>query len=190
MGELNDSPEILEVTKNLSLIMQYNIRGSKFVKLKEEIDIVEAYLKIQNVRFGNRIIIQYDISQRLLQVDVIKFILQPFIENVFSHAMPSDKKKKILIILNMYVKGEFLFIKVKDNGCGIERNTLEKINYELRTEIDSQTLLDEEKWAKSIGLKNVNARIKNYYGNECYVKLESDGIQGTEVVVCLKPEMD
>lgn len=190
MGELNDSPEILEVTKNLSLIMQYNIRGSKFVKLKEEIDIVEAYLKIQNVRFGNRIIIQYDIPQRLLQVDVIKFILQPFIENVFSHAMPSDKKKKILIILNMYVKGEFLFIKVKDNGCGIERNTLEKINYELRTEIDSQTLLDEEKWAKSIGLKNVNARIKNYYGNECYVKLESDGIQGTEVVVCLKPEMD
>ena len=61
MGELSDFPEIVEITKNLSCIMQYNVKGSRFVSLKTEVEMVKAYLEIQRIRFHDCFSVEYDL---------------------------------------------------------------------------------------------------------------------------------
>lgn len=66
MGELSDFPEIVEITKNLSCIMQYNVKGSRFVSLKTEVEMVKAYLEIQRIRFHDCFSVEYEIERQIL----------------------------------------------------------------------------------------------------------------------------
>lgn len=67
MGELSDFPEIVEITKNLSCIMQYNVKGSRFVSLKTEVEMVKAYLEIQRIRFHDCFSVEYEIERQIEQ---------------------------------------------------------------------------------------------------------------------------
>ncbi|QOV18673.1 histidine kinase [Blautia liquoris] len=186
IAELENVPDVVEVTQNLSMIMRYNVRGTKFVKLKDEINIVDAYIKIQKVRFRDNIEVQYDVPESLMNERIIKFILQPLLENVFKHAYSKGGKEQIHVRISAKRRDQYLIINLQDDGKGIENNQLTEINHILQNETDSQTVLDEEEWSKSIGLKNVNARIKNYYGNECFIRVRSVVSSGTNVEIRLK----
>lgn len=91
MGELSDFPEIVEITKNLSCIMQYNVKGSRFVSLKTEVEMVKAYLEIQRIRFHDCFSVEYEIERQIEQVRIVKFILQPIVENIFEHGFTMDE---------------------------------------------------------------------------------------------------
>lgn len=186
IAELENVPDVVEVTQNLSMIMRYNVRGTKFVKLKDEINIVDAYIRIQKVRFRDNIEVQYDVPESLMNERIIKFILQPLLENVFKHAYSKGGKEQIHVRISAKRRDQYLIINLQDDGKGIENNQLTEINHILQNETDSQTVLDEEEWSKSIGLKNVNARIKNYYGNECFIRVRSVVSSGTNVEIRLK----
>lgn len=186
IAEINELREVVDVTSNLSMILQYNIRGTKLVTLKEELAIANAYIEIQKVRFQNKIEIQYDVPETMLKEKIIKFILQPLLENVFKHACRKGDKSGLHIRISAVMRQSCLFLYVSDDGKGIEPEKLAKLNYMLEHEIDSQTILDEDKWEESIGLKNVIARIKNYYGNDCSIKLRSTVNLNTIVEIKLK----
>ena len=127
MGELSDFPEIVEITKNLSCIMQYNVKGSRFVSLKTEVEMVKAYLEIQRIRFHDCFSVEYEIERQIEQVRIVKFILQPIVENIFEHGFTMDENDN-KIWIKAFKCEDGIVILVKDNGCGIDSEKREELN--------------------------------------------------------------
>lgn len=113
MGELSDFPEIVEITKNLSCIMQYNVKGSRFVSLKTEVEMVKAYLEIQRIRFHDCFSVEYEIERQIEQVRIVKFILQPIVENIFEHGFTMDENDNKIWIKAFKCENDIVIL-VKD----------------------------------------------------------------------------
>lgn len=181
MGELSDFPEIVEITKNLSCIMQYNVKGSRFVSLKTEVEMVKAYLEIQRIRFHDCFSVEYEIERQIEQVRIVKFILQPIVENIFEHGFTMDENDNKIWIKAFKCENDIVIL-VKDNGCGIDSEKREELNRILCERTRRISYIDEEE--KSIGINNVNTRIKNYYGEKYGVKVNKAD-KGTEIQLLL-----
>lgn len=115
MGELSDFPEIVEITKNLSCIMQYNVKGSRFVSLKTEVEMVKAYLEIQRIRFHDCFSVEYEIEKQIEEIKIVKFILQPIVENIFEHGFAMDENEN-KIWIKAFKSEDNIVILVKDVG--------------------------------------------------------------------------
>ena len=183
MGELSDFPEIVTIAKNLSYIMQYNLRGSSFVSLASEIEMVKSYIEIQQIRFPDTFAVQYDIAEDVKELQIIKFILQPIVENIFQHGF-SKKNQDNQIVIRAYREEKRLFLVVRDNGRGIEKEKIREINAKLAEE---RKYTDEEDTGEhqSIGIYNVNRRIRIYYGKEYGVRIAENTAQGAEMILTL-----
>lgn len=183
MGELSDFPEIVTIAKNLSYIMQYNLRGSSFVSLASEIEMVKSYIEIQQIRFPDTFAVQYDIAEDVKELQIIKFILQPIVENIFQHGF-SKKNQDNQILIRAYREEKRLFLVVRDNGRGIEKEKIREINAKLAEE---RKYTDEEDTGEhqSIGIYNVNRRIRIYYGKEYGVHIAENTAQGAEMILTL-----
>ena len=183
MGELSDFPEIVTIAKNLSYIMQYNLRGSSFVSLASEIEMVKSYIEIQQIRFPDTFAVKYDIAEDVKELQIIKFILQPIVENIFQHGF-SKKNQDNQILIRAYREEKRLFLVVRDNGRGIEKEKIREINAKLAEE---RKYTDEEDTGEhqSIGIYNVNRRIRIYYGKEYGVRIAENTAQGAEMILTL-----
>ena len=181
MGELSDFPEIVEITKNLSCIMQYNVKGSRFVSLKTEVEMVKAYLEIQRIRFHDCFSVEYEIEKQIEEIKIVKFILQPIVENIFEHGFAMDENEN-KIWIKAFKSEDNIVILVKDNGYGISEDKREELNQTLCEKTGRISYIDDEE--KSIGINNVNTRIKNYYGEEYGVKINKID-KGTEIQLLL-----
>ena len=169
IAELNDVPEIVTVSHSLSEVLRYNIKGSDIVTVEQEILQVKNYMQIQFVRFPDRFIVDYDISKEASQCTMLKFLLQPLVENSIQHAFTALRPHDHLKISAFLEDGD-LFLSIWDDGCGIDDDEVEALNTSLHKEYnhfqtDSQNV--------GIGLRNVNDRIRSYYGNEYGITVES-----------------
>lgn len=179
------APEIYGVTLDLSDIMRYSLSFKKeMVCLSEEIKYLEHYLAIQNQRFGNRLEVVYDVEEHARECLIPKLILQPLVENSFEHGL-AEKEGKWIITLSAKIEMDAdLIITVWDNGVGIERERLLRIEEMLNSKVEKVLLGDEH-----IGLCNVNSRIRLKYSNDKYgVRIENGEVAGTVVTVRLKTE--
>lgn len=144
-------------------------KGRQVITIEEELSILENYMKIQKLRFADTLEIFYDIDPGILQYKTIKLILQPLVENAIHHGRCEDK------VLHIQVRGgsrgDRLYFEVQDDGAGIEREQLEKLIRELKTQ------------QEGFGLKNVDIRIKLHYGQEYGVNITSQPGEGTLVRV-------
>ena len=100
---------------------------------------------------------------------MLKFILQPLVENALQHAF--ERMKEInKVSLSCKTDGDDILISIYDNGIGIDEQTLNQLNREF-DETDTRTLVNNVD--RGIGLRNVNARIKNFYGKGYGIHIES-----------------
>lgn len=186
MAEIENMDRIVEMTESISNLFRYNLKGDKIVTLEEELRHVKDYIQIQIYRFPDRFSVDYDIPEELLELKMLKFILQPIVENSITHGL-SDKKKggRIIIRAQMEELNKKNFIlSVDDNGNGINRKRLELINKKLS---DSRVhMCVEEPDHDGIGINNVNIRLSNYYGIDYGVTLYSEYGQWTKAVMRLK----
>ncbi len=140
---------------------------SQFVPLKNELELVRAYLEIEKARFEERIEIAYDLPDDI-EVKVPILILQPIVENAVIHGILS-KAEGGRIDICIQREQEALYFKVTDNGVGIEPDKKSRI---LSSESGS-----------GVGLSNINSRLKKLYGKGLKIN-SSQGI-GTEVAWCV-----
>ncbi len=172
----NKQYEIEELVKMLAKIMRRNIEvGDNLVSLKSEIELVESYLKIQQYRFGDKISFQIQILCEINKFQILPLMIQPIVENAFVHGLESKEGQgeiKITIYEDVYLK-----IEVKDNGVGIKEEDLSRLNDSLDTDV----IRDKS----SIGLSNVNQRIKLLYGVEYGISITSKLHEGTKVIIAL-----
>lgn len=178
----NGDKELATIVKKLGKLMRRNLQATnQDVSLESEIDSIKDYLDIQSLRFGDKI--KYDIKS---SVDINKYkimplLLQPIVENAIVHGIEGIRGNGILEI-SIYEQESSLNVEISDNGCGITKEKLEKINSILKgtTEIDKSEVKH-----KSIGISNINERIKIFYGKRYGVRIFSKVNFGTRVIVNL-----
>lgn len=171
---------ISKIVQSLSQIMRYAISRETKVKVGREIQVLESYIEIQRFRFGDKISIELDVDKSLFELNMIKFILQPILENAISHGVGNLRDGgKIEIVLECYESG--LEFKIKDNGVGMTEDRLQK----LRKSLESETEETIQRMEGGIGLRNVYRRIALYYRGQGEFIVNSVEKEGTEVIVRL-----
>ncbi len=157
--------------------------GQIIVPVKHEIEHLTAYTQIQKNRYGDTfdfdLRVDYEEIQKLM---TLKIILQPIIENSFLHGMEGlDRKLKIRLEIRRI--GDRLQIKLIDNGVGIPKERLEQVRIRIRGEELVQEQRTELQRSSGIGLHNVAARIRLYFGIEEPVKISSKYHVGTIIII-------
>ncbi len=166
--------------KYLAKIMHYVLEstGKSTATLAEELTHIENYLQIQRLRFGNRINWNFFIAEDFdtSKYCLLPLLLQPIVENSISHGLKEmDQNGHISIIVEP--EGENILITVNDDGKGMSPEQVEKLN----ASINVKRQEDDEKGVASIGLYNINQRIKYYYGNDYGLTIRSNQGKGTSV---------
>jgi two-component system sensor histidine kinase YesM len=186
MAQLNNVPEISETVTAFSSLMEASIgRDDKLITLREELTYIDNYISILKKRFEDGIqLIKHIETEKILEINIPRLLIQPLIENAVYHGIDRSSRTGI-INLNVYTKEDILFIEVMDNGMGIDEEELRILNKNLSMDNDTYFRTHVNKDRKSIGMENVNRRIKLFYGERFGIKIESETGEYTKVVVSI-----
>jgi sensor histidine kinase YesM len=178
MGEINDVPEVSEISHLLGKILRYNLKERDLVTLGEEVESVNDFLLIQKIRFQSQLNFSLSISEDTLKLNVPKFILQPIVENSIGHGELIEKGNG-LIKITSHIDGDKLVIEICDNGNGIKSDKLNALNKCLVENPDNSQSTDH------IGLLNVNRRIITRFNKNYGIKIKSEENMFTKVIYVL-----
>ncbi|NOV04759.1 sensor histidine kinase [Paenibacillus planticolens] len=175
------SKEIAQMTSSMSKIFRYSIEKSDLVLISEEIQCIKAYLNIISIRYENKFALEVKVDDKLLGMKTPKMILQPIVENSVYHGLESmDAGGQLCVSGNMDENGDICF-QVADTGKGIGQDELERMKAKLHMAYSERVKNSLE--GKSIGLSNINNRIKLLFGEGYGVEIESQLGIGTTVIV-------
>ncbi len=182
IGALHDVPEIQEIAISLSNLFKYAIKGGKIVTVAEELRSVEDYLRIQKIRFLEKFEVDIRIDRELLEVKMLKFLLQPIVENSIFHGLEPKMGAGRLSLIGTGSDG-LLELTVSDNGIGMESASLETIRSGLEhgLEFGSGVTATVTAERRSLGLSNIQNRIRLVYGEQYGLRIESTPHAGTSV---------
>lgn len=170
----------------LAMFFRYTISNiDKIVTLEDEVTNVMNYYTIQKYRFEDklRISVDYGDDTSVLKVRLPKLILQPIVENAVYHGI-ENKIGNGLVKIKIERTDRRLMIRVSDDGLGMEKAAVEKLNQKLLTN-SIEDIVDSEKRKGGIAILNVNNRIKLLYGEEYGVFVYSKKNVGTDVNIVL-----
>lgn len=166
------------MTRSLSKLFRYSISNhNTMVTLREELDNIDNYLYIQHLRFNNKFTKTSHIDEDALDYMVPKLIIQPIVENAIYHGLEM-KIGQGEIIISAYITKSKLIIDISDNGLGISEYKLRQLNAKLSKK---NTLIKVNTKGSSIGLQNINARIRLTFGQEYGISVYSTEGVGTDV---------
>ncbi len=173
--------EIRAVAQQMAGIFRYCISGSphESVRFADELSHVRDYLAIQQLRFGERISVSWDVDPRIPALPSVKLLLQPLVENALSHGLAS-RAEGAAVAIRGRIEGDDVVLEVEDNGQGIAPGVLAELRRSLANAADHPL-----ETSGSIGLHNVQARIRLAFGPRYGVVLESREGRGTRVEVRL-----
>lgn len=178
IGSVYGSEEISQISQKLGQMLRYSINShsSEFVSLERELLHIENYFFIQEIRFEDRFSVHYDIDEDLRKAKVLKLILQPIVENIIQHGLADEDKG--IIDIKAYKENSNFVIHISDNGKGMEQDKVEQVNTYINQVSDNIF----SSYKKSVGIRNVNLRIKLAYGEEFGLVIKSEKGKGTEVL--------
>lgn len=154
MARLEDAETTDRMIVALGSVFRYNLRTKEQeVYLEQELDALDNYLYIQQIRYDSRITYKKDIRVDSYTVRIPSFTLQPIVENALAHGMKS-KEEGGQILLKIWQEGNMLTVSVMDNGQGMSQEEKAALH---------QKILDSEKTGRSIGLGNIYRRMAMLY---------------------------
>lgn len=166
MAKLGEIEKMHEMVRSLAKFYRLTLnRGEMIISVDKELQITQSYVDIQRIKFGERMIVDYEIDEEALEYETVKFILQPFVENVLEHAWYEDE---IRLWIRFKSEGESVVFEVEDNGLG------------MKEEVVAQALDASEKGI-GYGIRNVDQRIKLQFGKDYGVSIASRIGEGTTV---------
>lgn len=171
MAEFEDTEKVISITKSLANFFRISLsNGEEKILLKDEINHIEEYLYIQKQRYEDRLEYLIEIEDGIKEIKIPKIILQPIVENAIYHGIKNlDTKGKIKIYSK--ILEDKIEIIVEDNGIGFEKSKTQNISK-----------------MGGIGIKNVNKRIRFYYGKEFGVFIDKKFKNGARVIIKLPYE--
>lgn len=164
--------------QNVADFFRYNVKkNNDVVTLREEIELVDNYIYIINVRFSGDVHFHKNIEENLVCVQVPSMILQPIVENCINHGMRGIEWEN-RIELSVCSEGDGICVRIRDNGVGIGRDKIGRILH--------GGLMEKERMENSggVGLDNVISRLRLFFEKEDVIEITSEGENlGTEVAI-------
>jgi two-component system, sensor histidine kinase YesM len=172
MAYIRNDREVGEMLSSLGSMMEGSIgRGDKLITLKEEMEYVKHYITLMKLRYNEKLSVDFAIPESLYHHEVIKFMLQPIVENSIIHGIERLERNGVIRV-EAEATEERLIIRVIDNGLGIDTEQLLVLQ---------QSLLNGVTDSKSIGVRNVHERIRLQYGEGYGLRFESTYGEMTKV---------
>lgn len=165
--------DAVEMVNSLAKLFRISIsRGHELITIEKEVQHAKSYLKIQNFRYKNQFTYSFDIDEECLEYLCNKITLQPIIENAIYHGIDRmvDEGK---INIRIHQKQDKIIFTIEDNGVGMTMEQCEEI------------LHHDASDRVGIGIKNVNDRIKIYFGDEYGLTIQSELDEGTRVTISM-----
>lgn len=180
LAMLEDADKTYQYVQNVAEFFRYNVKKSnETVTLREEIELVDNYIYILNVRFSGEIHYEKKVDASLLGIEMPSMILQPIVENCVNHGI-REMAGEGRIRLSVYQIDDTACISIRDNGVGIRQDVIEKI---LGGSYKEENLKTD---SNGIGMDNVIARLKLFTESEDVMSIISDGAdKGTEFILYL-----
>ena len=180
MAEGGKNKQVVEMTTDLSDFFRTILsNGNDFITIEEEESHIRSYLKIQKIRYEDVLDYEILISPEIKEKIVLKMILQPVVENALYHGI-KNKRGGGTIVVKGYMEKSNIVFEVKDDGIGMDEQTLEK----LRKKLKGESIM-EIKQKGGFGMNNVAKRIYMYYGAESDISVISEKNKGTCIKIIL-----
>lgn len=194
MAIVSKNFEIEKISNSLARLIRSSINGEqKLICLADEVKNVISYLEIQRIRFKNRISYEINMKKDLESLYILKLVLQPIVENAISHGIELNEKHGFIWI-HIYKENNIVYLVIKDNGKGMSETEVEKIIEYINipfSEVKAQQKMAEHEMkarGNNVGLRNINLRLKMYYGSEYGLSIQSRIGEGTTITVCIRSE--
>jgi two-component system, LytTR family, sensor kinase len=126
------------------LRLTFDVAGASAVSLQEELEFLQKYLEIEQIRFQDRLSVLYDVDAETLDAEVPRLILQPLVENAIKHGV-TPRSGRGLVQISSRIRDGALWIEIRDNGVGLSGQALSRLN-------------------AGVGLSNTRARLECLYG--------------------------
>ncbi|WP_244208931.1 cache domain-containing sensor histidine kinase [Paenibacillus ferrarius] len=173
MAEMEKVDEVVTMTSALSKLLRSSIsKGEELIPIAVELQHIQNYLTIQNIRYRNKFTYAIEVDSDLLSSSILKIILQPLVENAIYHGMKHLPERGHIRITGRRIGG-MIELKVIDNGVGMSEEQLKGLTLKTR----------QTESGKGFGLHNVNHRIQLYFGELYGLQFESELEEGTTVTV-------
>lgn len=177
----NDTNGAIDSIEKLSYFLRGIMNSDKNITLKAELEIVDSYLGILKARYKDNLTYEINVSHEYFDYLIPALTLQPLVENSIIHGCEIRRGKSEIKIYSSQ-DDDNLYLYVVDNGIGIEKDKLDMLNADLSQKISlDETSKDENDISISIGLINVNKRIKLIFGDSYGIRIFSSPMKGTHV---------
>lgn len=176
LARANREPEITQMVTALIELLRASLgKTSEYQTVAEEIRYIKNYFVLQQFRYEDSFVVEYDLDEAADDCVIINFLLQPLVENAIFHGLEISKGNGVIRITSKIV-GDYLLLAVEDNGIGMSQERIRQI---LQT--------SNEKYAglNSIGVSNTRERIQRYYGKAYGLHYISELGKGTTVEILL-----
>jgi len=164
-----------DMITSLGIMLNYSMKQeSEVVTLKEELEFIQHYFSLQKIRFNDNIELFIDVDNTLLSARILKFTLQPIVENSIIHG----NRIPLFIRISAYREDDRLFITIADNGQGLSARKPTAAEHE------SADPIRQGKYS-GIGLENVQSRIRMHFGESYGLSMRNGADAGVESVIRL-----
>ena len=178
LAMMEDAEQTCLFIESMADFFRYNVKKvSESSTLREELDVVDNYIYILNVRFAGDIHFNKSVDERVLDQKMPSMLLQPIVENAVNHGIRNVEWEG-KIHLEVKKDGDYVRIRVADNGRGM---TMERI-----AEVLEGKIKEKQKNSSGVAMTNVIHRLELYYERKDLLSIHSEGLnKGTEVIVLL-----
>jgi len=180
LAMMEGADKTYEFVQNMSEFFRYNIKkNDEIIRLRDEIELIDHYIFIINVRFAGEIRFIKDIDDSLLDVEIPSMIVQPLVENAINHGIRNVDYDKVITIKVKRIDNS-VCVSVKDNGVGMSEETIKDIlSGNSKKNSDSMD-------SNGVGLDNVIERLRIFLDTEDVLTIVSEGKnKGTEFLFYL-----
>lgn len=176
IANAQNCPLVSGMCRSLSAIFRYSLNMTdELSTLQNEMAHVRNYLYVMDVRNGSAVAYDYQIDSDTLQDPMPRICIQPVVENALTHGLRNVRRKDKKLLIRSEHVGENLVITVRDNGAGMDAEAMNRLL--------EQNDMKRVETGVSIGILNVNARLKKLFGKEYGLHIESTVGEGTTVTI-------
>jgi two-component system sensor histidine kinase YesM len=177
MASLSNAGNIRKMTEALTKLLSsaFN-RGGMYTTVEDEIKLLDYYVQIMKIRYGDQFDIRYEIDPHTRSNRILKLLLQPIVENAIIHGL-HERETRGIIQVEGTTFGTVCQIVVRDNGRGMSPDVLQRLLAAKEQNVQESF--------NGIGLKNVHDRLRLNYGPAYGIAIESEQDKGTIVKVVL-----
>lgn len=177
--EMDEKREASQMVSALSDFFRISIsKGSEIIPVSQEIEHINHYFTIQELRYGDSFTYEIDLEPAILDFNIVKLTLQPLVENAIYHCIKNSRKKGHIRI-KAFIQDDDCVIRIEDNGAGMAPEKLDQINRSL-------TNMSTSEDGAGFGIYNVHMRLRLNYGMKYGLSYESSSETGTVVIVTFR----